>query len=116
MEFIVVASILTVVPSKSNIDASKSTVCPVAFKVNLPLVELIETPLVLVADDILTPSAPVNVNEPELVEKLEFVLESKLIEPFVESKLISPVEDSSVIFLLVSISRPPALAANLIAD
>ena len=94
-------------PSKSNIDASKSIVCPVAFKVNLPLVELIEIPLVLVADDIVIPSAPVNVNEPELVEKLEFVLASKLIEPFVES---------SVIFLLVSISIPPALAANLIAD
>ncbi len=79
-------------------------------------VELIETPLELVADVIVTPSAPENVNEPELVEKLDAVFESRLIEPFVESKLISPVEESSVIFLLVSISRPPAVVVNLIAD
>ena len=108
--------ISTVGASKSNVKAFKSTICPVPFKVNVPLVELIETPFVLVWEVIETPLAPLNVNEPVLVEKFEFVFESKLIEPFTESKLIFPVADSNVIFLLVSTSRPPALANNLIAD
>ena len=86
------------------------------MRVRVPLVDVIETPFVLVADVIDTPDAPLKVNEPVLVEKFEFVLESKLIEPFVESKLIFPLEESNVMFLLVSISTPPALVSNLIAD